>query len=118
MRSRVRKVSSIHGAIVFVIAAVIAAASSASSFEIGKLLDNKPKEPDKFAIIRVDRLASLMADSNSHVNIYDANGWGLRSTAGAIPGAHLLTSDDKYDVATELPADKSAKLVFYCADLH
>jgi hypothetical protein len=118
MRSRVRKVSSIHGAIVFVIAAVIVAASSAFASEIGKLLDNKPKEPDKFAIIRLDRLASLMADSNSHVNIYDANGWGLRSTAGAIPGAHLLTSDDKYDVATELPGEKSAKLVFYCADLH
>ena len=63
-------------------------------------------------------LASLMNDPNSHVNIYDANGWGLRSTAGVIPGAHLLTSDDKYDVAKELPANKSAKLVFYCADLH
>jgi hypothetical protein len=103
---------------VFVIAAVIVAASSAFAFEIGKLLDNKPKEPDKFAIIRVDRLASLMADSNSKVNIYDANGWGLRSRAGVIPGAHLLTSENKYDVATELAPDKSAKLVFYCADLH
>ena len=38
--------------------------------------------------------------------------------AGVIPGAHLLTSDDKYDVAKELPRNKSAKLVFYCADLH
>jgi len=103
---------------VFVIAAMIVAASSAFALNVGKLLNNEPKKPDKFAIIRVDRLASLMADSNSHVNIYDANGWGLRSTAGVIPGAHLLTSDDKYSVATELPADKSAKLVFYCADLH
>ena len=93
-------------------------AASAFAFDIGKILNNKPKAPDKFAIIRVAQLASLMADSNSHVNIYDANEWGLRSTAGAIPGAHLLTSDDKYDVATELPADKNAKLVFYCADLH
>ena len=118
MRVRVRNVSGTHGAIAFAIVVVIVAASSAFALDIGKLLDNKPKEPDKFAIIRVDRLASLMADSNSHVSIYDANGWGLRSTAGAIPGAHLLTSDDKYDVATELPADKSAKLVFYCADLH
>jgi hypothetical protein len=100
-----------------VIAAVMVAASSAFALNIGKLLNNEPKQPDKFAIIRVDRLASLMADPNSHVNIYDANGWGLRSIAGAIPGAHLLSSDDKYDVATELPADKSAKLVFYCADL-
>ncbi|MGA9725695.1 MAG: hypothetical protein WBQ86_24800 [Candidatus Binatus sp.] len=99
-------------------AIVLCAAAPAFAFDIGSLLNNKPKEPDKFAIIRVNQLASLMADTNSHVNIYDANGWGLRSTAGVIPGAHLLTSDDKYNVATELPPNKSAKLVFYCADLH
>jgi len=115
---RSRKVSGAHAAVAFVIAAAIVAASSAFAFNIGKLLNNEPKKLDRFAIIRVDRLASLMADPNSHVNIYDANGWGLRSSAGAIPGAHLLTTADKYDVATELPPDKNAKLVFYCADLH
>jgi hypothetical protein len=120
MSSSLRKNSNTNGAIVFLIAATIVAASVASAFafDIGSLLNNKPKQPDKFAVIRVDALASLIADSNSHVNIYDANGWGLRSRAGVIPGAHLLTSDDKYDVANELPAEKSAKLVFYCADLH
>jgi hypothetical protein len=99
-------------------AMIVLSAASAFAVDVGTLLDNKPKEPDKFAVIRVDKLASLMNDPNSHVNIYDANGWGLRSTAGVVPGAHLLTSDDKYDVAKELPAEKSAKLVFYCADLH
>jgi hypothetical protein len=103
---------------VIVGAIVLCAVAPAFAFDIGSLLNNKPKEPDKFAIISVSQLASLMADTNSHVNIYDANGWGLRSTAGVIPGAHLLTSDDKYDVATELPPNKNAKLVFYCADLH
>jgi rhodanese-related sulfurtransferase len=112
LRSRRSIASAVVGAIVFL------GVASAFAFDIGSLLNNKPKEPDKFAVIRVDNLASLMNDPNSHVNIYDANGWGLRSTAGVIPGAHLLTSDDKYNVATELPADKSAKLVFYCADLH
>jgi hypothetical protein len=97
---------------------VFSTTAAAFAFDIGKLLDNPQKEPDKFAVIRVDKLSSLMNDPNSHVNIYDANGWGLRSTAGVIPGAHMLTSDDKYDVAKELPASKSAKLVFYCADLH
>lgn len=124
MSSQFRKASRTHGAIAFTIAFTIAAAIIAASagcafaFDLGALLNNKPKQPDKFAVIRVDRLASLMADSNSHVNIYDANPWGLRSRAGVIPSAHLLTSRDKYDVAGELPADKSAKLVFYCADLH
>ncbi len=111
-RARRSIVAAIAGAI------VLCAAASAFASDIGTLLNNKPKEPDKFAVIRVDQLASLMADANSQVNIYDANGWSLRSTAGVIPGAHLLTSDDKYDVAKELPANKSAKLVFYCADLH
>ena len=112
LRTRPSIVSVIVGAI------VLSAVASAFAFDIGSLLNNKPKEPDKFAIIRVDNLASLMNDPNSRVNIYDANGWGLRSTAGVIPGAHLLTSDDKYDVAKELPPAKNAKLVFYCADLH
>src|SRR5271170_5160849 len=109
-RARRSIVSTIVGAIVLSVTAPVFA------FDIGSLLNNKPTEPDKFAIIRVDKLAALMADPTSHVSIYDANGWGLRSTAGVIPGAHLLTSDDKYDVATTLPPDKSAKLVFYCAD--
>ena len=103
---------------VIVGAVVLSMTAAAFAFDIGKLIDNPQKEPDKFAVIRVDKLSSLMNDPNSHVNIYDANGWGLRSTAGVIPGAHLLSSDDKYDVAKELPANKNAKLVFYCADLH
>src|SRR6266478_4838895 len=113
MRSPQRKTSDSHGAIMLLIAATIIAASvvSAFAFDIGALLNNKQKQPDKFAVIRIDALASMIADSNSHVNIYDANGWALRSRAGVIPGAHLLTSDDKYDAAKELPADKRAKLV-------
>jgi hypothetical protein len=114
MHFRVRR--SVISMLVAVI--VLSMTAGAFAFDIGKLLDNPQKEPDKFAVIRVDKLQSLMNDPNSHVNIYDANGWGLRSTAGVIPGAHLLTSDDKYDVAKELPANKNAMLVFYCADLH
>jgi hypothetical protein len=117
--SLLQKTKSTRAAITLIAIAIIAtSAASAFAFDIGTLLNNKQKQPDKFAIIRVDALASMIADSNSHVNIYDANGWALRSRAGVIPGAHLLTSDDKYDVAKELPAEKSAKLVFYCADLH
>jgi hypothetical protein len=120
MSSPVRKTAHTHAATIILIASAIIVASGASAFalDIGSIVNNKPKQPDNFAIIRVAALASLIADSNSHVNIYDANGWALRSRAGVIPGAHLLTSDDKYDVANELPAEKSAKLVFYCADLH
>jgi hypothetical protein len=99
------------------VGAILSVGVSAYAFDLASILNNK-KETDKFAVIGADQLQSLMNDPNSHVNIYDANGWGLRSTAGVIPGAHLLSSDDKYDVAKELPTDKSAKLVFYCADTH
>jgi rhodanese-related sulfurtransferase len=44
----------------------------------------------------------------------DANGTETRSTQGIIPGAVLLTSSSQYAVS-ELPADKTSKLVFYCA---
>jgi rhodanese-related sulfurtransferase len=43
----------------------------------------------------------------------DANTEDFRKDNGVIPGAILLTSSSKYDVA-QLPADKNAKLVFYC----
>jgi hypothetical protein len=111
----------ISAAIVSMLAAAIVAASTrpALAWSLGSLLNNsKPAASDKFQIIHVAALAALIATPADHVKIYDANGWGLRSTAGIIPGAHLLTSDDKYNVAAELPADKSAKLVFYCADTH
>lgn len=44
----------------------------------------------------------------------DANGTETRAKQGVIPGAVLLTSSSQYDLK-ELPADKSGKLVFYCA---
>jgi hypothetical protein len=94
---------------------MLATVSVARAFDIATLLKNKP---EKFKVIYADDLTKLMNDPSSHVNIYDANGPGLRNTAGIIPGAHLLTSDDEYDVAKELPADKGALLVFYCADRH
>lgn len=46
----------------------------------------------------------------------DANGQETRTSQGVIPGAVLLTSSSQYAVS-ELPADKSSKLVFYCANL-
>ncbi len=92
-------------------------AAHASAADIGKLLDNK-EGPDNFQIIHVADLAKLMADPASKVQIFDANHPSTRENFGIIPGAHLLSSSSNYDVAKELPADKNAKLVFYCADTH
>ena len=45
--------------------------------------------------------------------IIDANGSDTRQEMGVIPGATLLTNYRSYAL-TELPAEKSTKLVFYC----
>ena len=45
----------------------------------------------------------------------DANGDETRKKMGIVPGAVLLTSSDSFNVS-ELPADKSKELVFYCAN--
>ncbi len=96
---------------------LVARAGSGSSAwnKLGTLLIGKHFD-DKFSLIHVSDLAALRADPNSHVVVLDANGDGTRAKYGIIPGARLLTSYDEYNVATELPPAKSAKLVFYCAN--
>ena len=94
---------------------VFALASHASAQGLRILIDDPPG-PKKFKVIRADELANLMADSSSHVKVYDANLPDTRVRVGVIDGAHLLSSYDNYNIAKELPADKNAKLVFYCFD--
>jgi rhodanese-related sulfurtransferase len=68
-----------------------------------------------FKLIHVDDLAAALK-SSAPPSVYDANGEDTRENAGVVPGAHLLLSSSKYDVAKTLPADKKAPLVFYCAN--
>jgi len=49
------------------------------------------------------------------VAVFDANREEFRAKNGIIPGAKLLSSSSSYDVEKELPAQKDAALVFYCA---
>lgn len=44
----------------------------------------------------------------------DCNGDKLRKKHGVLPGAVLL-ADEEVFVASQLPADKTRKLVFYCS---
>jgi len=45
----------------------------------------------------------------------DCNGDRTRKKMGTLPGAILVTDEEQF-AASELPADKGAKLVFYCMD--
>jgi hypothetical protein len=82
------------------------------ALDLGKLLDNI--ESDNVKGIDVAGLVASMADKNSHVFVYDVDPVSDREKMGLIPGALVLSSWNKFDLATELPKDKNAKLVFYC----
>ena len=63
--------------------------------------------------VSVDELALALGAGARAV---DVNGTKLRTDVGVIPGAVLL-SDYETFASTELPADKTQPLVFYCANL-
>ena len=71
-----------------------------------------------FSLIHVDDLATLLGAPGRAVTVLDANGADFRAKEGIIPGAVLLSNHKSYDVAAELPPQKDARLVFYCADSH
>jgi hypothetical protein len=102
------------------LAMTMIAPASARPFNLAKMLGNPESDAalDTFKLIRVADLAKVMAKPGSRVAIYDANLADTRAKYGIIPGAHLLPSSNRYNVAQELPADKAAKLVFYCANTH
>jgi hypothetical protein len=104
--------------ILFIFAAGAPARSGSSSSAWDKLsiLLTGKRADDHFKVIHVAELAALRADPKSHVVILDANVEDTRDKYGVIPGARLLTSYDNYDISTELPPGRNAKLVFYCAN--
>jgi rhodanese-related sulfurtransferase len=105
----------LSGLAAIALAIVCSFAGPASAQGLRILIDN-PEGPKKFKVIRADELANWMADSKSHIKVYDANFPDTRVRMGVIDGAHLLSSYDNYNIAKELPADKNAKIVFYCFD--
>jgi len=70
---------------------------------------------EDFKKVHVKDLATWMK-SEKTVFVYDANNEDTRTKYGVIPGAKILASYNNYDVSQTLPADKNAKLVFYCAN--
>lgn len=63
--------------------------------------------------LSVQEVAALSAAGG--VKVFDANSAETRSRYGIIPGAGMLSSATRFDPSKELPRDKGAKLVFYCA---
>jgi len=106
--------------IIMALGAMLISAAPARSFDLSKMLGNPDHDEalDTFKLIHVSDLAAAITKPDNGVLIYDANHPDTRAEYGIIPGAHLLTSADGYSVSQELPADKTAALVFYCANTH
>ena len=64
--------------------------------------------------IDVAGLAALRAEKNLRAFVYDVDPASSREEMGAMPGARVLSSGNKFAATAELPKDKSAKLVFSC----
>jgi hypothetical protein len=105
-----RKVATVAAAVLI---ACLGLGAPAHSFGIAELL-SKVEGDSGFKVIHVTDLTAMRAKPGAKVVVYDANPPDVREEEGVIPGAHLLSSSGSYDVASELPADKSTPLVFYC----
>lgn len=70
---------------------------------------------DELPSIKPQELNALMNSDDATIAVFDANNKATRLEKGVVPGATLLDSSSEYP-ADILPADKSAKLVFYCAN--
>lgn len=68
------------------------------------------------AVKELDVSAVAALVSAHRATVFDVNGPETRAQYGIVPGAKLLSSSSRFDVATELPADKASTLVFYCAN--
>ncbi len=85
----------------------VAAVAGCSKSSDGGTAQKDVKIPE----ITVDQLdKDLAAKAATPV---DCNSDNTRKREGTIPGAILLADEEKY-AATDLPADKNTKLVFYC----
>jgi len=69
---------------------------------------------DAVKIVTVADVAGFLKTKSAVV--VDANGADTRQKYGVVPGAVLLTDHKDYPLS-ELPAEKSTKLVFYCGGL-
>jgi rhodanese-related sulfurtransferase len=74
-------------------------------------------ETNEAAPVEIPEISVEAADKalQSGALAFDANSQKTREKNGTVPGAVILTSSYKYDLA-QLPEDKSKDLIFYCSN--
>ncbi len=95
----------------FLLAAALAvsAASGCSKDDDAKTAPSN----EQFPTMTLDEVEKAVTANEA--TAVDCNGDGTRKKLGVVPGAVLVTDDEAY-AASELPADKTRKLIFYCTD--
>ena len=91
----------------------LGASAGCSKSDTNKAETAEKAEKANLPTISVDEVDQKLA-SGDCVPV-DANGTETRKKMGVVPGAVLLTDSETFNVS-ELPADKSKALVFYCAN--
>ena len=101
----------------FLFAAVLSLAAFAgcSKTEPGVAAAAGDKTKADVPAMTVDEVEKALA--SNEVKAVDCNNADERKQTGVVPGAILLSDEESY-AASELPADKNTKLVFYCANEH
>ena len=93
------------------LAALLSLAAVPACTKSGDADSKGAKDDVKIASITIDDADKLLAAKQA--TAVDCNGAPTRKRMGTIPGAILVTDDEAF-AASELPADKQSKLVFYC----
>jgi len=89
----------------FLLVAVLLLAGAARAVEIGK--------DEGFSDLTIDQVADLIA--KNEVDVFDNNGKDVYEK-GHVPTAKWVQFNAVKE--SDLPKDKSRKLVFYCANTH
>lgn len=71
------------------------------------------KADEKFVTMTMDEVEAAI--TSGQATAVDCNGDRTRKKMGVLPGAILVTDEEQYG-ESELPADKTRKLIFYCSD--
>ena len=100
--------------VLFGVVLALAATSACSKSEPSTAGQGEPGDPgdEKFPMLTPDEVEARLAAKQ--ITPVDCNGEGTREKMGVVPGAILVTDEEAYG-PSELPADKTTKLVFYCS---
>jgi|SRR5882672_9811782 len=97
---------------ILLVAVLALAAGCAKTDQADPPATGAPAEA-KLAKLTLDEVDRALAAKEARA--VDCNPDSLRKRMGVLPGAIVLSDEESYPV-TELPADKTTKLVFYCAN--